>query len=86
MWAIPRIYRLRGDVLEQLTQDHRVWVSRVKATWAVPWASTAGLTLITGKFRSSQTTFFLLTTDGFDCLIFNAWSFLFHILLKDLNI
>jgi serine/threonine protein phosphatase PrpC len=59
-----RIYRLRGGTLEQLTQDHRLWVSRDQSYLSRALGVTAHLEIDYQFTRLDAGDVFLVTTDG----------------------
>ncbi len=59
-----RIYRLRGDVLEQLTQDHRVWVSQSQSHLGRALGIDSKIDIDYRQVPVEQNDVFLLTTDG----------------------
>lgn len=59
-----RIYRLRGDVLEQLTQDHRVWVSQSQSHLGRALGIDSRIDIDYRQVPVVPNDVFLLTTDG----------------------
>lgn len=59
-----RIYRLRGDVLEQLTQDHRVWVSQSQSHLGRALGIDSRIDIDYRQVPVEPNDVFLLTTDG----------------------
>lgn len=59
-----RIYRLRGDVLEQLTQDHRVWVSQSQSHLGRALGIDSKVDIDYRQVPVEPNDVFLLTTDG----------------------
>ena len=59
-----RIYRLRGDALEQLTQDHRVWVSQDTSYLGRALGMNPHLELDYQALQVEQGDIFFLSTDG----------------------
>jgi serine/threonine protein kinase/serine/threonine protein phosphatase PrpC len=59
-----RIYRLRGDALEQLTRDHRVWISQDKSYLARALGINPQLEIDYQALPVETGDIFLLTTDG----------------------
>ena len=67
-----RIYRLRGNALEQLTDDHRVWVSREKSYLGRALGINQQLEIDYLTVPLEKDDVFLLTTDGvYECV--PAW-------------
>lgn len=59
-----RIYRLRGNALEQLTEDHRLWVSRDKSYLSRAMGINARLEIDYDSFQVDWGDVFLFVTDG----------------------
>lgn len=59
-----RIYRLRGDALEQLTEDHRFWVSREKSYLGRALGINQQLEIDYQTLPVEQGDIFVLATDG----------------------
>ena len=59
-----RIYRLRGDSFEQLTEDHRVWVSSTQSYLARALGIDRKLDIDYQALPVEQSDLFLLATDG----------------------
>ncbi|MEE9321756.1 MAG: bifunctional protein-serine/threonine kinase/phosphatase [Granulosicoccus sp.] len=59
-----RIYRLRGNILEQLTTDHRLWVSQDKSYLSRAMGINAHLEIDYKTVQANAGDIFLLTTDG----------------------
>ena len=59
-----RIYRLRGDVLELLTQDHRVWVSQSQSHLGRALGIDSRIDIDYRQVPVEPNDVFLLTTDG----------------------
>ena len=59
-----RIYRLRGNVLEQLTEDHRLWVSREKSYLGRALGINQQLEIDYQTLPVEQGDIFVLATDG----------------------
>jgi len=59
-----RIYRLIGDSLEQLTEDHRLWVSQEKSYLSRALGINPLLEIDYQSFQVDQGDIFLLATDG----------------------
>ena len=59
-----RIYRLRDDVLEQLTHDHRVWVSSEQSYLSRALGIQSHLDIDYQSLRMEQGDVFLFATDG----------------------
>ena len=59
-----RIYRLRGNVLEQLTSDHRVWVSRERSYLGRALGVNARVEIDYQALPVEQGDLFVLATDG----------------------
>ncbi|RLA20517.1 MAG: bifunctional protein-serine/threonine kinase/phosphatase [Gammaproteobacteria bacterium] len=59
-----RIYRLRNNALEQLTKDHRLWVSQEKSYLSRAMGINAYLEIDYEAIPVDQGDIFLLTTDG----------------------
>jgi serine/threonine protein phosphatase PrpC len=59
-----RIYRLRGNVLEQLTEDHRLWVSREKSYLGRALGINQQLEIDYLTLPLEQGDIFVLATDG----------------------
>jgi serine/threonine protein kinase len=59
-----RIYRLRGNALEQLTEDHRLWVSQDKSYLSRAMGINARLEIDYDSFQVDWGDIFLFVTDG----------------------
>jgi serine/threonine protein phosphatase PrpC len=59
-----RIYRLRGNALEQLTQDHRLWVSEDKSYLSRALGIHPQLEIDYQSLQVEQGDIFILATDG----------------------
>jgi serine/threonine protein phosphatase PrpC len=59
-----RIYRLRGNALEQLTEDHRLWVSREKSYLGRALGINQQLEIDYRNLPLEQGDIFVLATDG----------------------
>ncbi|WP_019556448.1 bifunctional protein-serine/threonine kinase/phosphatase [Thiomicrorhabdus arctica] len=59
-----RVYRLQGHQLEQLTEDHRMWVSKEKSYLSRALGVNEQLEIDYQKLPLEQGDIFLLTTDG----------------------
>ena len=59
-----RIYRIRGDKLEQLTKDHRFWVSEEKNYLTRAMGIDLNLDIDYSNFLVAAGDVFLMTTDG----------------------
>ena len=59
-----RIYRLRGDTLEQLTEDHRLWVSREQSYLSRALGMNPQLEIDYQSLPAEEGDIFLLATDG----------------------
>lgn len=59
-----RIYRLRDDVLEQLTQDHRLWVSRDKSYLSRALGMDSQIRMDYTSFQVEREDVFLFMSDG----------------------
>lgn len=59
-----RVYRLRGNTLEQLTKDHRLWVSQDKSHLSRALGMAQDLEIDYHALQIEQGDIFLLVTDG----------------------
>lgn len=59
-----RIYRLRDNALEQLTEDHRLWVSQEKSYLSRALGIEAQLTIDYKSFQVQKDDVYFLMTDG----------------------
>ncbi len=59
-----RIYRLRDDTLEKLTNDHRLWVSKEKSYLSRAMGINARLEIDYDSFQIDKGDVFLFVTDG----------------------
>ena len=59
-----RIYRLRGNTLEQLTEDHRLWVSEDKSYLSRAMGINARFEVDYDAFQADWGDIFLFVTDG----------------------
>jgi len=68
-----RIYRLREGVLEQLTEDHRTWVSREKSYLARALGLDANVRIDYETFDVKEGDVFLFMTDGVYEFVDHEW-------------
>lgn len=59
-----RVYRLRGDTLEQLTDDHRLWISQEQSYLSRALGATQQVEIDYRDFPVEQGDIFLFATDG----------------------
>ena len=64
-----RIYRLRGNELEQLSEDHRLWVSNEKSYLSRALGMDSQVTTDYESFQVEEGDIFILMTDGvYECV------------------
>ncbi len=64
-----RIYRLRGNKLEQLSEDHRLWVSQEKSYLSRAMGMDSQVTTEYDSFQVEEDDIFILMTDGvYECV------------------
>jgi len=64
-----RIYRLRANKLEQLSEDHRLWVSKEKSYLSRALGMDSQVTVEYDSFQIEENDIFILMTDGvYECV------------------